>query len=82
MKRDDLQKIRKAIDGNNADIARLLGISAAAVSRWGGIVPPDRAIEIERKTDGKVTRYELRPDYFGPPPAASRPCRRPDARAA
>jgi len=69
MERDDLRKVRDAIGGNNADIARLLGISAAAVSRWGGVVPPSRAIEIEKKTGGKVTRHEIRPDYFGPPAA-------------
>lgn len=52
--------------GRDIDIARLLGISPAAVSRWKGIVPPDRAIEIEEKSGGKVTRHQIRPDYFGP----------------
>lgn len=59
---------RRAIggdEGKDIDIARLLGVTAAAVSRWKGVVPPDRAIEIEQKTGGKVTRYEIRPDYFG-----------------
>lgn len=57
-------------NGKDIDIARLLGLSAAAVSRWKGVVPPDRAIEIEEKTVGKVTRYEIRPDYFGARAAA------------
>lgn len=54
--------------GKDIDIARLLGISPAAVSRWGGVVPPNRAIQIEKKSGGKVTRFEIRPDYFGAGP--------------
>lgn len=69
---DGMHKARAAVGGKNIDIARLLDISAAAVSRWGGIVPPERAIEIELKTKGKVTRYDIRPDHFGAPPAAHR----------
>lgn len=63
-----IEAARKAAggeQGKDVDIARLLGLSAAAVSRWKGLIPPDRAIEIEAKTGGKVTRYEIRPDYFG-----------------
>lgn len=67
---------RKAAGGKDIDIARLLEISPAAISRWGGVVPPDRAIEIEKKT-GKTTRYEIRPDYFGNPPAKTSKRRRP-----
>jgi DNA-binding transcriptional regulator YdaS (Cro superfamily) len=29
-------------------------------------VPPERAADIERMTEGKVTRMDLRPDVFGP----------------
>ena len=29
----------------------------------------ERAIEIERLTGNEITRYDLRPDLFGPPPA-------------
>lgn len=57
---------RKATGGKNVDLAKLLGITESAVSQWK-TVPPDRAIEIEQKTNGKVTRYDLRPDYFGQP---------------
>ena len=59
-----LDSARKAAGGTNVDLAKLLGITESAVSQWK-TVPPDRAIEIERKTKGKVTRYDLRPDYFG-----------------
>lgn len=65
-----LQLARQAAGGKNADIARLLGITESAVSQWK-VVPPGRAIEIEAKTAGKVTRYALRPDYFGAAPTAS-----------
>lgn len=62
-----MEKARKAAGGRDADIARLLDISAAAVSRWGGVVPALRAIEIEQRTKGKVSRHEIRPDFFGAP---------------
>lgn len=61
-----MDKAREAVGGKDVDIARLLNISPAAVSRWGGIVPAARAIEIEKLTGGKVTRHDIRPDYFGP----------------
>lgn len=59
-------------DGKDVDIARLLKISPAAVSRWGGVVPPDRAIQIEELTEGRVTRHDIRPDYFGTAPVPQR----------
>jgi len=63
---------REAAGGKNVDLAKLLGITESAVSQWAS-VPPDRAIEIEEKTGGKVTRYQIRPDYFGAlPPAKPR----------
>jgi DNA-binding transcriptional regulator YdaS (Cro superfamily) len=75
-----IQRARFAIGGERGrdiDIARLLDISPAAVSRWNGVVPPNRAIEIEQKTNGRVTRYDIRPDYFGKvPPAAHKPKRK------
>lgn len=66
---------REAVGGKAVDLARLLGLTESAISQWKRI-PPNRAIEIEEKTGGKVTRYELRPDFFGPAPAKSRPSRR------
>ena len=72
MTSDGMQKARRAAGGRDAggrdaDIARLLGITPSAVSRWNGVVPPARAIELEALTRGRVTRYEIRPDHFGPP---------------
>lgn len=67
MEHPGMEKARKAAGGKDADIARLLDISAAAVSRWGGVVPALRAIEIEQRTKGAVSRHEIRPDFFGAP---------------
>lgn len=78
MSDEGFEKARAAAGGKNVDLARLLGITESAISQWKA-VPPERAIEIEMKTGGKVTRHEIRPDFFGPPPAVTRP-RRPAAR--
>ncbi|MGH8651331.1 MAG: transcriptional regulator [Gammaproteobacteria bacterium] len=42
-----------------------------AVQQWtaAGRVPPDRCLAVEHATEGKVSRYELRPDVFGTRPA-------------
>lgn len=61
-----LQKAREAAGGKNVDLAKLLNLTESAISQWER-VPIHRAIEIEKKTAGKVTRHDLRPDIFGPP---------------
>jgi DNA-binding transcriptional regulator YdaS (Cro superfamily) len=61
-----LAKARQAAGGRNADLARLLGITPAAISQWVR-VPYRRALQIEARTAGRVTREELRPDLFGAP---------------
>lgn len=51
--------------GGQAHLARLLGVAPPTVSQWAsGIrpVPPERCVEIERVTNGLVTRRHLRPD--------------------
>lgn len=67
-----LKKARDAVGGKNVDLARLLGITESAICQWKR-VPPGRAIEIEEKTEGKVTRYDIRPDYFGEGPPKVQP---------
>lgn len=60
--------------------AEIIGVSQGAVWQWINgkqRITAERAIEIEEKTGGAVTRSELRPDIFGP--VASDP--KPDARA-
>ena len=59
-----LAKARQAAGGSNADLARLLGISPSAISQWVR-VPYRRALQIEARTAGRVTREELQPDVFG-----------------
>ena len=49
---------------SQADFGRKLGVSQAAVSQWLRKVPAERVLAIERATDGKVTRHELRPDLY------------------
>jgi DNA-binding transcriptional regulator YdaS (Cro superfamily) len=61
-----LAKARQAAGGRNADLARLLGITPSAISQWVR-VPYRRALQIEARTAGRVTRAELRPDLFGAP---------------
>jgi DNA-binding transcriptional regulator YdaS (Cro superfamily) len=59
-----LLKARHAAGGTNARLARLLNITPSAISQWVR-VPFRRALQIEARTAGKVTREELRPDLFG-----------------
>lgn len=57
--------------GSQAALSRALGLrSPMAVSHWrrNGVVPIARCIDIERATGCQVTRYDLRPDIFGPAP--------------
>jgi DNA-binding transcriptional regulator YdaS (Cro superfamily) len=61
-----LAKARQVAGGRNADLARLLDISPSAISQWVR-VPYRRALQIEARTAGRVTRAELRPDLFGAP---------------
>lgn len=59
----------KAIEllGGPAAAGRLFGISRVAVHMWQqrGKVPAERVLEVERATEGAVSRYQLRPDVFG-----------------
>lgn len=55
-----------AIVGGRAVLARELKISHQAVSKWlrKQAVPPKQVLNLERLTEGRVTRYELRPDLY------------------
>ena len=59
-----LTKARQAAGGRKSDLARLLDITPAAISQWVR-VPYRRALQIEARTGGRVTRAEMRPDLFG-----------------
>lgn len=59
--------------GGAASLAEKLGIWNTAITNWKarGRVPATRCIQIETATAGAVTRYDLRPDIFGPAPDSS-----------
>lgn len=68
--------IQRAIElaGSQAELARKIGCSSVFVHQMArGIrsVPARLCLPIERATSGAVTRYELRPEVFGDPPASS-----------
>ena len=52
--------------GSQSALARKLGCSPQAVQRMcaTGHVPAERVLQIEAASEGKVTRYELRPDLY------------------
>lgn len=60
-----IQRAAVSVGGQSA-LARKLGIKPQAVQRWcaTGIVPANRVLDIERVTEGTVTRNELRPDLY------------------
>jgi DNA-binding transcriptional regulator YdaS (Cro superfamily) len=56
----------KALAGGAAAMANAIGgLTSQAVSQWKR-APAERVLDIERLTG--VSRHELRPDVFGPPP--------------
>ncbi|MEW5250584.1 helix-turn-helix domain-containing protein [Microbulbifer sp. 2201CG32-9] len=66
-----MNAIAKAVSlvGTQKKIADMLEIPPACVSQWcKGVrkVPPRHCRRIEQATSGAVTRYDLRPDIFGP----------------
>jgi DNA-binding transcriptional regulator YdaS (Cro superfamily) len=60
--------------GGQTALARKIGKQQGHVGNWlaRGKVPAEVCVDIERATDGKVTRYELRPDVFGDLPKPKR----------
>lgn len=47
------------------ELARRCHVTHQAVRKWErGRVPFERILDIERATGGRVTREELRPDFF------------------
>lgn len=49
------------LSGGQATFARLIGVTAQAVSQWDK-VPPLRVLEVERVSG--VSRHDLRPDLY------------------
>ena len=72
--------LEKAVElvGSQAELARRIGKKQAHIWNWlnrDGRIPADMVLAVERATDGKVSRHELRPDIYPPEPE-------PEARAA
>ncbi|OOS04358.1 DNA-binding transcriptional regulator YdaS, prophage-encoded, Cro superfamily [Moraxella cuniculi DSM 21768] len=52
-----------AIVGNRSALARAIGVTPWAVSKWDINNPPKkRCLAIEKATGGKITAEQLRPD--------------------
>ena len=54
---------------SEADLAKRIGVSKQSVNLWklGHTRPsPQRALDIERATEGAVTRHDLYPDLWPP----------------
>lgn len=68
--------IEKAIQivGGESALARAVGTSQSNVWYWAKRakrgVPGEYVLAIEDATGGRVTRHELRPDIYPPPPPA------------
>ncbi len=57
----EIDDICKRIEAKPAELARLLGVSTAAVSQWReNGMPAARALDLERKVDGKVRASEIK----------------------
>jgi DNA-binding transcriptional regulator YdaS (Cro superfamily) len=70
MQANQVQAIQSAVRilGNQAALARALGVTPATVGQWlkpdvrtGREVPPKQCVRIEQLTQGAVTRRDLRP---------------------
>lgn len=71
----DMTPLDRAIEhcGGLGRLADSLKVTYQAVQKWRKKgVPAERCRDVEAVTGGAVTRYELRPDVFGPPPAGKR----------
>lgn len=63
-----LQRAIKKV-GSQAELARRIGKQQAHVWNWlhrDNKIPAESVLEIERATEGEVTRHELRPDLYPP----------------
>ena len=62
----------KAVEiiGGTMATARAVGVQPPSVTLWlkKGYAPCERCRTLEKLTKGEVSRYELRPDVFGPKP--------------
>ena len=79
---DDITKTAIERAGGARPLARALKITHQAVIQWPH-VPAKHVLEVERMSG--ISRYDLRPDIYGPEPkpsGKSRPTKRAEARTA
>jgi DNA-binding transcriptional regulator YdaS (Cro superfamily) len=71
-RRNPIVRACQVLDCTQAELARQLGCTRAAVSKAKGLgeVSWSLALKIEKITSGRVNRYEACPRTYGPPPAA------------
>lgn len=50
--------------GNNAALAVVVGVSRAAPRFWPKGVPAQYVLKIEKASNGKLSRHDLRPDIY------------------
>src|SRR5690349_9961542 len=57
--------LERAIEqvGGVAALARAINVTPQAVSQWDR-VPAERALAVEKATEGRISRHELRPDLY------------------
>jgi DNA-binding transcriptional regulator YdaS (Cro superfamily) len=72
-KRNPIVLACQILDCTQAELARRLDCTRAAVSKAKGLgeVSWSMALDLERITGGKITRYQACPKTYGPAPAAS-----------
>ncbi len=56
-----------ATAGGISVLARRCGVSPQAASKWRNRIPAERVLQVERATDGEVSRHDLRPDLYPRP---------------
>ena len=64
-----LRQYLKRKHGLAKQLANTLGVNPSTISQWHQ-VPAERVLDVERETG--LSRYELRPDVFGPAPKKTR----------
>lgn len=53
--------------GSQTKLAKLLGVGQSIISAWARgekKIPPERAIQVEQKFEGRVSRALIRPDLW------------------
>lgn len=68
-----IEKAVELVGGNQSELARKIGCTPQNISKMckTGRVAAPRVIAIEKATEGKVTRHDLRPDLYPEPPEAA-----------